>query len=87
MVGRPDMGPRGIAAALVVCVVLLVAAPAALAASVSQDAYCQGCSVLHESKSSSIPFTGLDVALIVAAGAALLAVGSGIRRLSRTDNA
>ena len=82
------MRPRGIAAALVVCIALLVAAPAALAASVTQDAYCPGCSVLHHGSShSSIPFTGLDVVLVVAAGGALLAAGFGVRRLSRSDTA
>jgi hypothetical protein len=82
MVGRPDMRPRGIVAALVVCIALLVAAPAAFAANATQDAYCDGCSALH---SKSIPFTGLDVALVVAAGGALLAAGFGVRRLSRSD--
>jgi hypothetical protein len=84
MVGRPDMRPRGIVAALVVCIALLAVAPAALAASVTQDAYCQGCGVLHHS-SKSIPFTGLDIALVVAAGGALLAAGFGVRRLGRSD--
>ncbi len=32
-----------------------------------------------------LPFTGLDVALIVAAGGVLLAMGIGIRRLSRSE--
>jgi hypothetical protein len=68
----------------VVCIALLVAAPAALAASVTQDAYCQGCTEPHQA-SHSIPFTGLDVALVVAAGGALLAAGYGVRRLSRSD--
>ena len=80
------MRPRGIVAALVVCIALLVAAPAALAETVTQDAYCVGCGVVKSHK-SSIPFTGLDVALIVAAGAALLAAGVGVRRLSRSDPA
>ncbi|MEA2475075.1 MAG: hypothetical protein QOE06_2990 [Thermoleophilaceae bacterium] len=35
--------------------------------------------------SSSLPFTGLDVALIVAAGGVLLAMGFGMRRLSRSE--
>jgi hypothetical protein len=83
MVGRPDMRPRGIVAALVVCAALLVAAPAAFAQNATQDAYCDGCSALHSK--SSIPFTGLDVALVVAAGGALLAAGFGVRRLSRSD--
>jgi hypothetical protein len=83
MVGRPDMRPRGIVVALVVLVALLVAAPAALA-NATQDAYCEGCSALHH---DPIPFTGLDIALVVAAGAALLAAGFGVRRLSRSDSA
>ena len=83
MVGRPDMRPRGIVVALVVLVALLVAAPAALA-NATQDAYCEGCSALHH---DPIPFTGLDIALVVAAGAALLAAGFGVRRLSRSDPA
>src|SRR4051794_34122962 len=33
--------------------------------------------------SSELPFTGLDVALVLATGAMLLAAGFGIRRLSR----
>jgi hypothetical protein len=81
------MRPRGIAAALVVCIALLVSAPAALAQSVVQDAYCQGCGVVHKASSDPIPFTGLDVALVVAAGGALLAAGFGVRRLSRSDPA
>lgn len=38
----------------------------------------------NENKSGNLPFTGLDVALIIAAGGVLLAMGVGIRRLSRT---
>jgi hypothetical protein len=34
---------------------------------------------------SKLPFTGLDIALVVAAGGVLLAMGLGIRRLSRTE--
>ena len=33
----------------------------------------------------NLPFTGLDVALIMAAGGVLLAMGFGIRRLSRSE--
>lgn len=36
---------------------------------------------------SSLPFTGLDIALVVAAGGVLLAMGLGIRRLSRPEAA
>jgi hypothetical protein len=38
-----------------------------------------------ESSDSKLPFTGLDIALVVAAGGVLLAMGLGIRRLSRTE--
>ena len=34
---------------------------------------------------SELPFTGLDVALIIGAGGVLLAMGFGMRRLSRTE--
>jgi hypothetical protein len=82
MVGRPNMRPRGIVVALVICFALLASAPAALAQNATQDAYCDGCSALHH---KSIPFTGLDIALVVAAGGALLAAGFGVRRLSRSN--
>ncbi len=81
------MRPRGIVVALAICIALLVAAPAALA-NVAQDAYCDGCSSLHSAAHHDpIPFTGLDVALVAAAGAALLAAGYGVRRLSRHNAA
>jgi hypothetical protein len=38
-------------------------------------------------KSSQLPFTGLDVGLVLATGAMLLAAGLGIRRLSRSNGA
>ena len=38
-----------------------------------------------KTSSSTLPFTGLDIALVVAAGGVLLAMGLGIRRLSRTE--
>ena len=34
---------------------------------------------------SELPFTGLDVALIIGAGGVLLAMGFGMRRISRTE--
>jgi hypothetical protein len=34
---------------------------------------------------SKLPFTGLDLALVVAAGGVLLAMGFGIRRISRAE--
>ena len=39
----------------------------------------------NEESRSELPFTGLDVALIIAAGGVLLAMGLGMRRLSRTE--
>jgi hypothetical protein len=39
----------------------------------------------ESSSSGDLPFTGLDVALIVAAGGVLLAMGLGMRRLSRAE--
>ena len=33
----------------------------------------------------NLPFTGLDIALVVAAGGVLLAMGMGIRRLTRSE--
>jgi hypothetical protein len=78
------MRPRGIVVALAICIALLTAAPAAFAQSATEDAYCDGCSAVHH---DPIPFTGLDVGLVIAAGGALLAVGYGVRRLSRSDPA
>jgi hypothetical protein len=37
------------------------------------------------SSDSKLPFTGLDIALVIAAGGVLLAMGLGIRRLSRAE--
>jgi hypothetical protein len=37
----------------------------------------------ENAKKSSLPFTGLDLVLVVAAGGILLALGLGMRRLSR----
>jgi hypothetical protein len=38
-------------------------------------------------KSSQLPFTGLDVGLVLATGLLLLAAGLGIRRMSRANGA
>jgi hypothetical protein len=38
-----------------------------------------------DKSSGQLPFTGLDIALVVAAGGVLLAMGLGIRRLSRSS--
>ena len=39
----------------------------------------------NNSGCGNLPFTGLDIALVVAAGGVLLAMGLGIRRLSRAE--
>ena len=38
-------------------------------------------------ESSKLPFTGLDIGLVIGAGGILLAMGFGIRRLSRSPTA
>ena len=40
---------------------------------------------VREEASSELPFTGRDIGLIVAAGGVLLAMGLGMRRLSRAE--
>jgi len=40
-----------------------------------------------QSEGGSLPFTGLDVALLAVAGAGLVAVGFGMRRLTRRPDA
>jgi hypothetical protein len=42
-------------------------------------------SVTETRNSGSLPFTGLDVVLVVAAGGLLLGLGLGMRRLTRTS--
>jgi hypothetical protein len=79
--------------ALVVAVGLLVSASVASAAtSPVQQGYSTTAGVVQtqvnspkEQASSELPFTGLDVGLVGAAGAMLLAAGFGIRRLSRSS--
>jgi hypothetical protein len=41
-------------------------------------------SVTETRSSGSLPFTGLDIVLVVAAGGLLLGLGLGMRRLTRT---
>jgi hypothetical protein len=41
--------------------------------------------VATDSRGSSLPFTGLDIGLVGAASGVLLAIGFGIRRLSRAE--
>ena len=72
---------------------LAVSAPVATAAtSPVQQGYSTTAGVVQtqvnspkEQSSGELPFTGLDVGLVGAAGAMLLGAGFGIRRLSRTS--
>jgi hypothetical protein len=63
---------------------LLVAAPAGAATSASQGYSTSARIEQTTDPHSKLPFTGLDVLAIVAVGAALLAVGVGVRKLSTT---
>lgn len=93
------MRTRNIIAAVVLCMALLVAAPA-YAQTSAQNGYSQPAGSVQQqlgtnnssndaktttakSESGKLPFTGLDIALVVAAGGILLAMGFGIRRVSR----
>lgn len=64
---------------------LFVAAPAGAATS-AQQGYSTSARVEQTVDPGKLPFTGLDVLAIVAVGAALLAVGFGVRRLSASTN-
>jgi hypothetical protein len=88
---------RNITIGLALCLALFVAAPA-FAQSSAENGYSQPAGSVqqqvgssgsddHSAKSSSgqLPFTGLDIALVAAAGGVLLAIGFGIRRLSRSE--
>ena len=98
MVGRPPMRLRNIIAAATLCVALLVPTSAFAqssstgysepAGSVQQQLGTQNSSndakpTAAKTESGKLPFTGLDIALVVAAGGVLLAMGFGIRRISR----
>ena len=101
MVGRPRMRLKNTITGAVLCIALFAAAPAYAqtasqnayshpAGSVQQqlsDTSSHQTTPVASTKDSgsSLPFTGLDIALVVAAGALLLAMGFGIRRLSRPE--
>src|SRR3989440_12962356 len=99
MVGRPMMRLRNITIGLALCVALFVAAPA-FGQSSAENGYSQlAGSVQYQlgnngsddhaatakDNGGQLPFTGLDIALVAAAGGVLLAICFGIRRLSRSE--
>jgi multisubunit Na+/H+ antiporter MnhB subunit len=78
-----------IAVAAVAVVVTLVLAPAALAQSLSDENDATGevtgqvaLSGPGEADGSTLPLTGLDVALVLGGGAVLLAAGAALARLT-----
>ena len=98
MVGRPMMRLRNITIGLALCMALFVAAPA-FGQSSAENGYSQPAGSVQQQLGNNgsddhastkdnggqLPFTGLDIALVAAAGGVLLAIGFGIRRLSRSE--
>jgi hypothetical protein len=79
---------KRIATLLAAVAILLMAPSAALAQSSTCQAYnpqlCSSVSSGEETSSSAtLPFTGIDVTLLVVGGAGLLGAGIVVRRLSR----
>jgi hypothetical protein len=72
---------------LVVAIALVVLAlPAAASAQTpAQDVYDPKDLKVQGSDAGGVPFTGLDIAVVVLAGAALLGTGVAIRRAARSD--
>ena len=83
-----------------VCALLLVVAPSAIAQTSAQTGYSSPAGEVQQqlghspdstrsqtaaakSEGAGLPFTGLDIGLVGAAGAVLLAAGFAARRLSR----
>jgi hypothetical protein len=77
-------------AALVLTLALLVPATALASSSTCQTYSPQTCNVVTTqtgaTSSGSLPFTGLDVVLLVAAGATLIGTGLVVRALTRRVN-
>lgn len=79
---------RAFIAILAVAVVLTLA-PGALAATPAQEGYNPpggnvqaNAAATTKTAGSGLPFTGLDLAFVVAVGGGLLLLGGGLRRLS-----
>jgi hypothetical protein len=62
---------------------LLVFATSAMAQSASSNAYNSGPPFLPQPSSGGMPFTGLDVGVVLAGGVLTLCIGIAVRRLSR----
>ena len=94
MVGRPEfMGIKMKALCAVLALTMLVAAPAyAQQVNPTQEAYSVTAANVQEQVSgteesdSSLPFTGLELGIVLAAGVALLGTGLAVRRISRSQN-
>jgi hypothetical protein len=92
MVGRPEyMRNKFKLLFAVLAVTLLVAAPA-YAQNPTQDAYSITAAKVQEqvsstgsSDSGSLPFTGLQLTVVLAAGIVLLGTGLVVRRMSRSQ--
>ena len=70
-------------AIIVVSLLLMIAAPAASAQSSTCTSYTQGCiPTTPTPHTGTLPFTGLDLALLVVGGGALLGLGLVIRKTS-----
>src|SRR3989442_4116318 len=94
------MRVKCVSVGVVVCAALLFAAATAFAQSAAQQGYSHPAGSVEQqlgdahrhpvvkrvvtASSGGLPFTGLDLGLVVAAGGVLLAMGFGIRRLSRS---
>jgi hypothetical protein len=82
-----------------VCAALLFSAPTTFAQSAAQQGYGQPAGSVQQqvgsahhdpvvkTSGSGLPFTGLDLGLVMGAGGVLLAIGFVIRRLSRPEPA
>jgi hypothetical protein len=93
---HPSSGRTALAAVLSTA---LIAAPSALGQTSARDGYTEPAGSVQQqlgrghdpvsskaarrTDSSRLPFTGLDIALVLGASGVLLALGASIRRLSR----
>lgn len=69
--------------ALVALTSMLVFATSALAQSASSNAYNSSTPFLPRPSTGGMPFTGLDVGVVIAGGLLTLCIGIAVRRLSR----